>query len=87
MVQMSPHILCMLPVAEARSILVLLRFLCVTYFRFCAQHTTSCSTAIRHYVTILYRLRDVTRYLSKVADIHPPHTHLSPGLGLTLLNS
>jgi len=46
MVQMSPHILFMLPVAEARSILVLLRFFCVTYFRFCAQHTTSCSTAI-----------------------------------------
>ena len=80
MVQMSPHILCMLPVAEARSILVLLRFfLCYVLPVLCTTYDFLFNSN-RHCVTILYRLRDVTRYLSKVADIHPPHTHLSPGL-------
>jgi len=36
----------------------------------------------RNYVSIFYRFRDVTSYLSKVADFHPPHLHLAPLYGV-----
>ena len=29
-------------------------------------------------MSILYRFRDIARYLSKVADFDPPHLHLAP---------
>ena len=42
-------------------------------------HTTSYSTLInRNSVSIFYRFRDITGYLSKVADFDPPHLHLVP---------
>ena len=31
---------------------------------------------------IFYRFRDITGYLSKVADFDPPHLHLAPPLGV-----
>jgi len=36
-------------------------------------HTTCYSTFNRSYTVILYRFRDITSYLSKVADFNPPH--------------
>jgi len=39
----------------------------------------------RKYVSILYRFRVVTSYLSKVADFNLPHLHLAPPLGTTPL--
>jgi len=42
-------------------------------------HTTSHSTLVETiYVSILYRVRDIARYLSKVADFDPPHLHSAP---------
>ena len=35
----------------------------------------------RNYVSILYRYRDISSYLSKVADFDPPHLHLAPRRG------
>ena len=32
----------------------------------------------RNYVPIFCRFRDITDYLSKVADFDPPHLHLAP---------
>ena len=37
----------------------------------------------RNYVSIFYRFRDITGYLSKVADFDPPHLHLVPPQGVT----
>jgi len=37
----------------------------------------------RNYVSILYRFRDIAGYLSKVAEIDPPHLHLAPSYGVT----
>ena len=34
------------------------------------------------YVSILYRFRDIAGYLSKVADIDPPHLYLAPPQGV-----
>jgi len=31
----------------------------------------------------VYRFRDIASYLSKVADVHLPHLHLEPALGVT----
>ena len=31
---------------------------------------------------MLYRFRDITGYLSKVADFDPPHLHLAPPYGV-----
>ena len=39
----------------------------------------------RNYVSILYRFRDIAGYLSKVADFDPPHLHLAPPYGVTLV--
>ena len=36
----------------------------------------------RNHASILYRLRDIAGYLSKVADFDPPHLHLAPPLGV-----
>jgi len=30
------------------------------------------------YASVLYRFRDITSYLLKVADFDPPHLHLVP---------
>jgi len=32
----------------------------------------------RNYMSIFYRFRDIAGYLSKVADLDPPHLHLAP---------
>ena len=32
----------------------------------------------RNCASILYRVRDIASYLSKVADFNPPHLHLAP---------
>jgi len=32
----------------------------------------------RNYVSIFYRFRDISGYLSKVADFDPPHLHSAP---------
>ena len=37
----------------------------------------------RNYVSIFYRFRDITGYLSKVADFDPPHLHLAPPYRVT----
>ena len=37
----------------------------------------------RNYVSIFYRFRDIAGYLSKVADVDPPHLHSAPSLGVT----
>ena len=37
----------------------------------------------RNYVSIFYHFRDITSYLSKVADFDPPHLHLAPPQGVT----
>ena len=34
-------------------------------------------------MTIFYRFRDITGYLSKVADFDPPDLHLAPPKGVT----
>ena len=34
----------------------------------------------RNYVSILYHMRNLERYLSKVADFNVPHLHLAPPL-------
>jgi len=39
----------------------------------------------RNCSSILYRFRDIASYLSKVADFNPPHLHLVPPLGFTLV--
>ena len=39
----------------------------------------------RNHASILYRFRDIAGYLSKVADFDPPHLHLAPPLGVTLV--
>jgi len=36
----------------------------------------------RNYVSILYHFRDIAGYLSKVADIDPPHLYLAPPQGV-----
>ena len=36
----------------------------------------------RNYVSILYHMRNLERYLSKVADFNVPHLHLAPPLGM-----
>jgi len=36
----------------------------------------------RNHASILYRFRDITSYLSKVADFDPPHLHLAPPQGV-----
>jgi len=46
-------------------------------------HTTLYSTLTETmYVSILYRFRDIAGYLSKVADIDPPHLYLAPPQGV-----
>ena len=37
----------------------------------------------RNHASILYRFRDIARYLSKVDDFDPPHLHLAPLQGVT----
>ena len=48
-------------------------------------HTTSYSTLIETMCRILYRFRDIAGYLWKVADSDPPHLHLVPSEGMTLV--
>ena len=42
-------------------------------------HTTSYSTLVE----TVYCFRDIAGYLSKVADLDPPHLHLAPSYGVT----
>ena len=35
-----------------------------------------------NYASILYCFRDIASYLSKVADLNPPHLHLASPLGM-----
>jgi len=37
----------------------------------------------KNHASILYRFRDITSYLSKVADFDPPHLHSAPSYGVT----
>ena len=37
------------------------------------------------HLSILYRFQDLASYLSKVADFNPPHLHLAPLYGVTLV--
>jgi len=39
----------------------------------------------RNHASILYRFRDIASYLLKVADFDPPHLHLVPPQGVTLV--
>ena len=39
----------------------------------------------RNRASILYRFRDIAGYLSKVVDFDPPHLHLAPPQGVTLV--
>jgi len=39
----------------------------------------------RDYVSIFYRFRDIAGYLLTVADFGPPHLHLAPLQGVTLV--
>ena len=50
-------------------------------------HMTSYSTLIQttRLSAILYRVRDIACYLSKVADFDPPHLHLAPPQVVTLV--
>ena len=36
-------------------------------------------------MSIIYRFRDIAGYLSKVADFNPPHLHMAPPQGFTLV--
>jgi len=51
---------------------------------FARAHTTFYSTSVET-MSIFYHFRDTAGYLSKVDDFNPPHLHLAPPQGFTLV--